>query len=50
MDLKKCFWEGTEDWDEKLMERAEMSGRLVISEFTKKYMKEFLEKRKNEKT
>jgi len=26
MDLKKCFWEGTEDWDEKLMERAEMSG------------------------
>lgn len=32
--LKKVFWEGTENWDELLIERAEMSGKLVISEFT----------------
>lgn len=32
--LKNVFWKGTEDWDEFLIERAEMSGRLVLSEFT----------------
>ncbi len=48
-DLKKSFWSGTDDWDKKLEERAEMSGRLVLSEFTKNYIHSFLEKRKNEK-
>lgn len=32
--LKKVFWEGTEDWDQLLEERAAMSGELVLSEFT----------------
>ena len=32
--LKKVFWKGTEDWDTLLIERAEMSGKLVLSEFT----------------
>lgn len=32
--LKKVFWEGTEHWDTLLAERASMSGRLVLSEFT----------------
>lgn len=32
--LKKVFWQGTENWDELLIERAEMSGRLVLSDFT----------------
>jgi len=32
--LKKIFWEGTEHWDTLLYERAEMSGRLVLSDFT----------------
>lgn len=32
--LKKVFWEGTENWDQLLIERAEMSGKLVLSEFT----------------
>lgn len=32
--LKKVFWSGTEDWDTLLIERAEMSGKLVLSEFT----------------
>lgn len=32
--LKKVFWEGTENWDQLLIERAGMSGKLVLSEFT----------------
>lgn len=32
--LKRVFWEGTEDWAEQLEARAEMSGTLVLSEFT----------------
>lgn len=32
--LKKVFWKGTEDWDTLLIERAEMSGKLVLSDFT----------------
>lgn len=33
--LKKVFWHGTEHWDELLIQRAEMSGRLVLSDFTR---------------
>ena len=32
--LKKVMWEGTENWDTLLIERAGMSGKLVLSEFT----------------
>lgn len=32
--LKTVFWEGTENWDQLLIERAAMSGELVLSEFT----------------
>ncbi len=34
--LKKVFWEGTDDWAEQLEARAKMSGTLVLSEFTSK--------------
>ena len=34
-ELKEIFWAGTEDWDELLARRAEISGRLVLSEFTR---------------
>ncbi len=34
MMLKKVMWEGTENWDTLLVERAGMSGTLVLSEFT----------------
>jgi len=34
--LKNVFWEGTDHWDELLLKRAEMSGQLVLSEFTRK--------------
>jgi len=33
--MKGVFWQGTEDWDHLLEERAEMSGALVTSEFTR---------------
>lgn len=33
-ELKRIMWCGTEDWDTLLAERAGMSGRLVLSEFT----------------
>ena len=32
--LKKVMWQGTENWDTLLVERAGMSGTLVLSEFT----------------
>jgi methylglutaconyl-CoA hydratase len=35
-ELKSVFWEGTEDWPELLQKRAEMSGTLVLSDFTTK--------------
>ena len=34
-ELKKVFWKGTEHWDKLLPERAAISGRLVLSDFTK---------------
>ncbi len=34
MMLKKIFWEGTAHWDTLLSERAGMSGKLVLSDFT----------------
>lgn len=34
MLLKKAAWQGTDHWDTLLIERAEMSGKLVLSEFT----------------
>ena len=39
--LKKIMWEGTEHWDTLLMERAESSGKLVLSDFTKDAIAEF---------
>lgn len=33
--MKRAFWEGTEGWDGLLADRAAMSGRLVLSEFTR---------------
>lgn len=32
--LKEVFWQGTENWDTLLLERAGMSGKLVLSDFT----------------
>ncbi|MES2430343.1 MAG: enoyl-CoA hydratase/isomerase family protein [Bacteroidota bacterium] len=35
-EMKKMFWKGTEHWDTLLKERAAISGKLVLTEFTKK--------------
>ncbi|WP_138429047.1 enoyl-CoA hydratase/isomerase family protein [Fodinibius saliphilus] len=40
-ELKNVFWEDTENWDELLEKRAEISGRLVLSDFTKNFINEF---------
>lgn len=36
LQMKKILWEGTENWDRLLIERAAMSGELVLSDFTRK--------------
>lgn len=40
-EMKKVFWSGTENWDSLLAERAMISGRLVLSQFTKEKLKTF---------
>lgn len=40
-EMKKIFWKGTEHWDHLLMDRAKISGRLVLSEFTKNAIEKF---------
>ena len=40
-ELKSMFWAGTENWDELLKHRAGISGRLVLSDFTKQTLKRF---------
>jgi methylglutaconyl-CoA hydratase len=40
-ELKRIFWQGTEGWDVLLSDRAAISGRLVLSDFTKKAIAAF---------
>ena len=35
-ELKRVLWKGTENWDVLLNERAALSGRLAMTEFSKK--------------
>jgi methylglutaconyl-CoA hydratase len=39
--LKKAFWKGTDHWDTLLFERAEMSGKLILSDFSKNAINKF---------
>ena len=39
--LKKIFWEGTDDWDTLLVDRAAISGTLVLSDFTHEAIQAF---------
>jgi methylglutaconyl-CoA hydratase len=43
-ELKKVLWRGTEDWTQLLRERAAISGRLVLSDFTRKAIAKFKSK------
>lgn len=40
-DMKRVLWEGTENWDTLLTDRAKISGRLVLSDFTKNALAQF---------
>ena len=40
-EMKATFWRGTEDWDRLLADRASISGRLVLSEFTRNAIARF---------
>lgn len=42
--LKKVFWEGTDDWDELLQSRASISGQLVLSDYSKEAIKKIKSK------
>jgi methylglutaconyl-CoA hydratase len=42
--LKKVFWQGTDHWDKLLPERAAMSGKLVLSQFTRDAIEKFKKK------
>lgn len=44
-EMKKIFWKGTEHWDELLKERAAISGKLVLSDFTRNAINKFKEKK-----
>lgn len=46
-EMKKMFWKGTKHWDQLLNERAAISGKLVVSRFTKNAIEKF--KSKNSK-
>ena len=43
-ELKKISWKGTDNWDTLLIERAEISGKLVLSDFTKNAINKFKSK------
>jgi methylglutaconyl-CoA hydratase len=45
-EMKKIFWKGTENWDLLLLERAVISGRLVLSSFTRNAISAFKTKTK----
>ena len=40
-ELKKAFWKGTEHWDALLHERALISGRLILSNYSKEAIAKF---------
>jgi methylglutaconyl-CoA hydratase len=43
-ELKSIYWQGTEYWDELLAQRAAISGRLVLSDFTRNAIESFKKK------
>jgi methylglutaconyl-CoA hydratase len=40
-ELKKVLWKGTEDWGELLLDLAQISGRLILSDFAKEAITSF---------
>jgi methylglutaconyl-CoA hydratase len=46
VEMKHMLWKGTEHWDQLLAERAAVSGKLVLSAFSKNAIAAFKAKRK----
>ncbi|MBU0558626.1 MAG: enoyl-CoA hydratase/isomerase family protein [Bacteroidetes bacterium] len=44
-ELKKAFWEGTDGWEKILEQKAEINARLVLSDFTKNFIKNVINSR-----
>ena len=44
LKMKEVFWEGTDHWYTLLIENAEVSGKLVLSDFTKDALSKFKNK------
>lgn len=40
-EMKKMFWKGTENWDQLLIERAAISGRLITGHYSKAAIERF---------
>ena len=40
-ELKKIMWQCTDEWDQLLSKRAEYSGKLALSDFTKEAIGKF---------
>lgn len=45
-ELKKVFWKNTGDLEDLLKERAELSGELVLTDYTKNYIESFKNNKK----
>ena len=43
-EMKRILWKGTEHWEKLLFERAAISGRLVLSDFTRNAIEKFKKK------
>lgn len=40
-EMKKIIWEGTEQWESILIERAAITGKLILSDFSKNALTQF---------
>jgi len=40
-ELKKGCLEGTDNWDQLLLQRAAISGKLILSDHSKKFIEKF---------
>jgi len=40
-EIKKAFWQGSEAWDQFLLDRAAISGRLIVTDEAKSYLRSF---------
>lgn len=44
IEMKKIIWEGTENWNTLLLERATITGQLVLSDYAKNALEQFKKK------